>query len=86
MDEPNGDPGNTLSRAELEDKALRLALYKGGASEAEMRGVIERVGGLRRARRWGCLWSRRELDPPMAGANWSQFVTSSGRAPRIRAG
>ena len=37
VDEPKGDPGNTLSRAELEDKALRLAAYRGGASEAEMR-------------------------------------------------
>jgi 2-methylcitrate dehydratase PrpD len=43
VDEPKGDPGNTLSRAELEAKALRLAGYRGGASEAEMRRVIERV-------------------------------------------
>jgi 2-methylcitrate dehydratase PrpD len=40
VDEPRGDPGNTLSRAELEDKALRLALYQGGASREEMRRVI----------------------------------------------
>ena len=46
VDEPKGDPGNTLSRAEIEAKALRLALYQGGASEAEMRGVIERVWAL----------------------------------------
>ncbi len=51
VDEPKGDPGNTLSRAELEDKALRLALYKGGASEAEMRGVIERVWGMAECQR-----------------------------------
>jgi 2-methylcitrate dehydratase PrpD len=43
VDEPKGDPGNTLSRPELEDKSLRLAAYAGGASEAEMRAVIERV-------------------------------------------
>ena len=43
VDEPKGDPGNTLSRAELQDKAVRLALYRGGASEAEMRIVIQKV-------------------------------------------
>jgi len=43
VDEPKGDPGNTLSRAELEDKALRLALYQGGATEAEMRAALARL-------------------------------------------
>ncbi|HLS54824.1 MAG TPA: MmgE/PrpD family protein [Zeimonas sp.] len=46
VDEPKGDPGNSLSRAELEDKALRLARYRDGASEAEMRAVIARVWSL----------------------------------------
>jgi 2-methylcitrate dehydratase PrpD len=46
VDEPKGDPGNTLSRAELEDKALRLAAYQGGASEVEMRAVIARSWAL----------------------------------------
>ena len=46
VDEPKGDPGNTLSRAELEDKALRLALYHGGASEAEMRAAMVRLWGI----------------------------------------
>lgn len=46
VDEPRGDPGNTLSRAELEDKALRLAAYRGAASETEMRTVIARVWSL----------------------------------------
>ena len=49
VDEPKGDPGNTLSRPELEDKAQRLAAYRGGASEAEMRGVILQVWGLAHA-------------------------------------
>lgn len=40
IDEPKGDPGNTLDRAELEDKAIHLARYRNGASEAEMRTVI----------------------------------------------
>lgn len=49
VDEPKGDPGNTLSRAELEDKAMRLAAYRRGAGAAEMRGVIERIWGLEQA-------------------------------------
>ncbi len=49
VDEPKGDPGNTLSRAEIEAKAVRLAQYQGGATEAEMRGVIERVWALTEA-------------------------------------
>ncbi len=43
---PKGDPDNTLSRAELEDKATRLALYRGGATREEMRVVIDRVWSL----------------------------------------
>jgi 2-methylcitrate dehydratase PrpD len=43
VDEPKGDPGNTLSRDEITAKALRLAAFSGGASENEMRTVIERL-------------------------------------------
>ena len=46
VDEPKGDPGNTLSRDEITAKALRLAAFSGGAGEAEMRdaiGVLWRV-------------------------------------------
>jgi 2-methylcitrate dehydratase PrpD len=49
VDEPKGDPGNTLSRAELEDKALRLAAYHGGASADEMRRIVARIDGLAEA-------------------------------------
>ena len=44
--EPKGDPGNTLSRAELEDKAMRLAAYGQAATPAEMRELIARVWAL----------------------------------------
>jgi 2-methylcitrate dehydratase PrpD len=44
---PKGDPDNTLSRPEIEDKAVRLAGYMGGAGESEMGRVIERVWRLR---------------------------------------
>ncbi|MBI4194357.1 MAG: MmgE/PrpD family protein [Betaproteobacteria bacterium] len=40
---PKGDPDNTLTRVELEDKALRLATYAGGATAEEMKLVIARI-------------------------------------------
>ncbi len=43
VDEPKGDPGNSLSRDEIEAKAQQLAAYGHAASEAEMRDLIARV-------------------------------------------
>ncbi|MFL5418185.1 MAG: MmgE/PrpD family protein [Myxococcales bacterium] len=43
VDVPKGDPENTLTRAELEAKAIRLGSFRGGASEAEMRAAIGRI-------------------------------------------
>ncbi len=43
VDEPKGDPGNTLSRPEIEKKAIALAAYRGGASADEMRKVIDQT-------------------------------------------
>ena len=40
---PKGDPDNALTRAELEDKALRLAAFSGGATTDEMKRIIARV-------------------------------------------
>jgi 2-methylcitrate dehydratase PrpD len=40
---PKGDPDNTLTRAELEDKAVRLAEYGGGATAQEMKNLISRI-------------------------------------------
>jgi 2-methylcitrate dehydratase PrpD len=40
VDEPKGDPGNTLSAAELEAKAIRLAGFRNGATAQEMRALI----------------------------------------------
>lgn len=48
VDEPKGDPGNTLTRSELEQKAQRLAEFSGAASFAEMREVFERIRVLAR--------------------------------------
>lgn len=46
IDEPKGDPGNTLSRIELEDKARRLAAFAEGASPTEITNVIARAWNL----------------------------------------
>jgi 2-methylcitrate dehydratase PrpD len=40
VDEPKGDPGNTLSRQEITDKALNLAAYSGGANPQQMLGSV----------------------------------------------
>lgn len=45
-DEPKGDPGNTLTRAELEDKFARLVAYAGG-SDSESKSFISWCWALR---------------------------------------
>jgi 2-methylcitrate dehydratase PrpD len=55
VDEPKGDPGNTLSRAELEQKALRLAEFSGAAGAAEMRQAFGRIWDIARCERVGPL-------------------------------
>jgi 2-methylcitrate dehydratase PrpD len=49
VDVPKGDPDNTLSRPELEAKAIQLGAFRHGASEAEMRDIIRRVWSLEQA-------------------------------------
>ena len=51
VDEPKGDPGNTLSRRELEDKALGLAAFASAASAEEMRAMFQQVWTLAEASR-----------------------------------
>ena len=46
VDVPKGDPGNTLGREELEEKARSLAAYGGGASGSEMDRIVARIWGL----------------------------------------
>lgn len=49
IDEPKGDPGNTLSRAELEDKFRRLVQFSGARSADEAGELIDKVWCLREA-------------------------------------
>lgn len=46
VEEPKGDPGNTLGREELEHKARNLAAFGGGASAEEMDWIVARIWGL----------------------------------------
>jgi len=55
VDEPKGDPGNTLSRAEITDKALRLAAFSGGASPAQMQTAIDLLWNIRKQAKIGSL-------------------------------
>jgi hypothetical protein len=47
VDEPKGDPGNTLSRAEIEDKSLRLGTYLGAATPDQVKALIQNVWNIR---------------------------------------
>ncbi|MDY0836079.1 MmgE/PrpD family protein [Pseudomonas sp. SED1] len=49
IDEPKGDPGNTLNRAELADKFQRLTQFSGARTPAQTTGLIEKVWDLRNA-------------------------------------
>lgn len=55
VDEPKGDPGNTLSRDEIEAKTLSLGRYADAATETELRGLIDAIWSLERAGKVGAL-------------------------------
>ncbi|WP_429485402.1 MmgE/PrpD family protein [Paraburkholderia youngii] len=46
VDEPKGDPGNTLSRDEIAMKLHRLAAFSGAASEEEAAQLLRRAWGV----------------------------------------
>lgn len=49
IDEPKGDPGNTLSREELADKFQRLTQFSGARTPAQSGELIQKVWDLRSA-------------------------------------
>lgn len=55
VDEPKGDPGNTLDRTEIEDKAIRLAEFSGAATRTEMQALIAACWSLAATPRVGLL-------------------------------
>ena len=46
VDVPKGDPGNSLSKEELESKALELARFSKSASDEEMQALFRRAWNL----------------------------------------
>ena len=60
VDEPKGDPGNTLSRDEITAKALRLAAFSGGATPAEMQAAVDALWRISGAARVGALLPGRD--------------------------
>ena len=46
VDVPKGDPGNTLTRLEIEEKALRLGCYHNAATREEVQSMMSKVWGL----------------------------------------
>lgn len=59
IDEPKGDPGNTLSRDEITAKALRLAAHSGGATPAQMQAAVDALWQVARWPRVGTLLGAR---------------------------
>ena len=57
VDDPKGDPGNTLSRSEITDKTMRLAAFSGGATPSEMSAAVERLWNIRKQSKIGLLIS-----------------------------
>lgn len=55
VDMPKGDPGNTLSDAEIADKVLRLARFRGGATADEAQRAMARLRDLENLPRLGFL-------------------------------
>jgi 2-methylcitrate dehydratase PrpD len=50
VEEPKGDPGNTLSRAELEHKVRSLGLYAEAATAEEIARAIKAIWAMTNAR------------------------------------
>ena len=55
VDEPKGDPGNTLSHDEIDEKARRLIAHGGGVSPGEVDGLMARLWGIAEVERVGRL-------------------------------
>ena len=66
VDEPKGDPGNTLSREEITAKALRLAAFSGGATAAEMQASVDALWQIASAAVVGGLLPGRAMRPAHA--------------------
>jgi 2-methylcitrate dehydratase PrpD len=55
VDEPKGDPGNTLSRAEIDEKARRLVAYGKSVRDSEVDGLMAKLWSIADAQKIGRL-------------------------------
>ena len=60
VDVPKGDPGNSLSHAELEEKAVRLGAFRGAAGETDVRDAARWIWRIEGEARIGSLMRRRD--------------------------
>lgn len=51
VDQPKGDPGNTLTRQEITAKALRLGAFSGGVAAGPMARAVDRLWHIQRCPR-----------------------------------
>lgn len=58
VDEPKGDPGNTLSRPEIEDKSMRLGTYLGAATDQQVKQLIQTIWNIRKKDKLGHLLAK----------------------------
>lgn len=58
VDEPKGDPGNTLSRPEIEDKSMRLGTYLGAATDQQVKQLIQTIWNIRKQDKLGHLLAK----------------------------
>ena len=65
IDTPKGDPDNTLSRSEIEDKVRRLGRYHDAASNADLDALIDRVWSLADTARVGDFHPRLGAPAPL---------------------
>ena len=56
VDEPKGDPGNTLTRRELEEKAIRVGTFAGAVTTEEMQALVGRLLNVADAGRVGAFF------------------------------
>ncbi len=56
VDEPKGDPGNTLTRQEIRDKVLGLAQYGGTLSDTQLQSGMKNLESIAQVERVGAIY------------------------------
>lgn len=77
VDEPKGDPGNTLSREEIERKVRSLAAFSGAAEPAELDEVLPRLWAIDRSGKVGSLMPAHAPARTEKAAAWQEEPQAS---------